>query len=140
MNKELPILTSLNKDVNIQFSTLVDLLEKRGKELNDELLYIFLEDGENETNFITFGDMLNRVKAVSAYLQTIGKQGDRVLLLFPTGIEFITALFGCIFSGIIGVPSYSPRKNRTNQRFKNILAGSEPSIIFTTRKIFNNLK
>ncbi len=140
MNKELPVLTSLNKDVNIQFSTLVDLLEKRGKELNDELLYIFLEDGENETNFITFGDMLNRVKAVSAYLQTIGKQGDRVLLLFPTGIEFITALFGCIFSGIIGVPSYSPRKNRTNQRFKNILSDSEPSIIFTTRKIFNNLQ
>ncbi|HSG67745.1 MAG TPA: AMP-binding protein, partial [Bacteroidales bacterium] len=64
-----------------------------------------------------------------------GKNGDRVLLLFPTGIEFITSFFGCLFAGMIAVPTYPPKRNKANERFHSIIEDSGPEFIISTRDI-----
>jgi acyl-CoA synthetase (AMP-forming)/AMP-acid ligase II len=79
---------------------------------------------------------MNRmVKAVAATLGSRYHKGDRALMLFPSGIEFIVSLFGCFYSGIIGVPAYPPRKNRLFERFESIVNDCKPALILTTRKI-----
>ena len=47
--------------------------------------------------------------------------GERVLIKHPPGFGFITALWGCYYTGVTAVPTYPPNFNphsRTNSRFK----------------------
>ncbi len=45
-------------------------------------------------------------------------KGERALMLFPPGLEFVKALYGCFYAGVIAVPAYPPRKNRSLDRIK----------------------
>ena len=46
--------------------------------------------------------------SIAERLKDIGSTGDRVLLLFGPGLEFMPAFFGCLYAGMIPVPSYPP--------------------------------
>jgi acyl-CoA synthetase (AMP-forming)/AMP-acid ligase II len=117
-----------------------DLLKINAVRFRDKVVYYFLKDGENETDRITYGQMETKAKAIAATLQFQVHQGDRALMLFPPGIEFIVSLFGCFFAGVIGVPAYPPRKNRLIERFEAIVKDSDPAVILTTQKILNDLR
>jgi len=38
--------------------------------------------------------------------------GDRALLLYPPGLDFIDAFFGCLYAGVVAVPCYPPARAR----------------------------
>ena len=119
---------------------LVSVIEHHAVRTPDKTVYIFLEDGENEKERVTCSGISERSRAVGASLRDLGAIGDRVLLLFPTGIDFILALYGCFYAGMIAVPAYPPRKNRLNRRFGAILDNARPSVILTNRKIKADLE
>jgi len=121
-------------------NTIVEVFERNCHNRPDKVLYYFLEDGLKETDRITYGQMNVRLKAIATELRSAFKKGDRALLIFPPGIEFIVSLFGCFYSGIIAVPAYPPRKNRMFQRFGAIMKDCSPSVILTTRKIKEDIK
>lgn len=137
--KNLQYLTSQIDEESLPAKDLAGLFERRTEEYRDKVIYHYLEDGLNETSRITFGEMNRQVKAVAAYLQQKYRKGDRAVMLYPSGINFIVSLFGCFYSGIIGVPAYPPRKNRLFDRFEAIMKDSAPSFILTTEKIKQDL-
>ena len=118
---------------------MIEVFEENSRKFLHKVIYYYLEDGLNETSRITFNEMNSRVKAVAAALQGKYKKGDRALMLFPSGIEFIVSLFGCFYSGVVGVPAYPPRKNRLFGRFEAIVNDCRPSLILTTSKIKEDL-
>lgn len=120
-------------------STMVERLLQHEKHIPGKIVYILLEDGINETDSITYGEMIGKAKALAATLQKYGKRGDRVLLLFPTGIEFITSFYACFFAGMIAVPTYPPKRNKPNERFRAIVNDSTPSFIISTQSINDDL-
>jgi len=122
-----------------QFKDLVKMLQFRSSSQNSETACILLEDGFTEKEVRTFGEIDLRAKSVGASLQKLGKKGDPVLLLFPTGIDFIIGLFGCFYAGMIAIPAYPPRKNKVNERFHSILNNSEAQIILTNDLLFKNI-
>ena len=61
--------------------------------------------------------------------------GGRALLLFPPGLEFITAFLGCLYSGTVAVPAYPPRKKRGLNRLAAIARDAEPDLILTTSSL-----
>ena len=65
----------------------------------DEIAYTFLVDGENEEAHLRFGEIDLQARALGAKLQTLGVKGDRVLLLFHPGLEYISAFFGVLYAG-----------------------------------------
>jgi acyl-CoA synthetase (AMP-forming)/AMP-acid ligase II/acyl carrier protein len=134
------ILTSENRTFPVPGNDMVGIFEKNCSLHPEKVIYYFLEDGINEADRITFSEMNTRVKAVAAALQSKLSKGDRALMLFPSGIEFIVSLFGCFYSGIIGVPAYPPRKNRLFERFEAIVKDCTPSIILTTSKIRDDIR
>jgi acyl-CoA synthetase (AMP-forming)/AMP-acid ligase II/acyl carrier protein len=129
------ILNSTQGELLTGKESLVEIFEKNCALTPDKVVYYFLEDGLEETSRVTYGEMNRSVKSVASALQSRCRQGDRTLLLFPAGIEFIVSLFGCFYAGIIGVPAYPPRKNRLFQRFEAIVNDCAPSLILTTAKI-----
>jgi myxalamid-type polyketide synthase MxaB len=133
------ILTSGSRIFPLPGPNMVEIFEKNCAKNPDKVIYYYLEDGYNETDRITFSEMNKRVRAVAAALQERLTKGDRALMLFPSGIEFIVSLFGCFYSGVIGVPAYPPRKNRMFDRFESIVKDCSPSVILTTRRIRDDI-
>jgi acyl-CoA synthetase (AMP-forming)/AMP-acid ligase II len=75
----------------------------------DEALYLWLQSGA-ESERLSFGALWRRAGAVGASLLGAwgARRGDRVLLIYPPGLEFVVALFACFRAGVIAVPVYPP--------------------------------
>ncbi len=59
-------------------------------------------------------------RAIAAHLQALGMEGERALLLYPPGLDFIAGFFGCLYAGCTAVPAYPPRRNRNMLRIASI--------------------
>ncbi|WP_416676129.1 fatty acyl-AMP ligase [Egbenema bharatensis] len=62
------------------------------------------------------------------------------MLLFPPSLEYIAAFFGCLYAGVIAVPAYPPRPNRSLQRLQSIAADAQASIALTVSTTLTSLK
>ena len=124
----------------IKAATLVDILRNRAREQPNFSIYNFLVDGENEKLDLTYGELEQKAKAIAAYLQSITSPQDRVLLLYPAGLDYITAFFGCLYAGVIAIPAYPPRPNRSLNRIQNILHNAQTDIALTNSDTFQSLE
>ena len=123
----------------IKAATLVDILRNRAMEQPHQTIYNFLVDGETEEIALTYGQLEQKAKAIAAYLQSVCSPQDRVLLLFPAGLDYITAFFGCLYAGVIAIPAYPPRPNRSLNRIHNILQNAQTNIALTTSETVQSL-
>src|SRR6187549_3786830 len=78
-------------------ASLLEILEERSRTVADRQIFCFLEEGEVESERLTYSSLENRGKAIAAELQRHTSPGDRVILLYAPGLEFIAALFGCFY-------------------------------------------
>ncbi len=97
--------------VRAEVRTLVDLLQWRADDRPDKHAYSFLADGEVETQRLTFGELDRQARTIAANLQERGLEGERALLLYPSGLDFIAGFFGCLYAGTIAVLAYPPTPN-----------------------------
>ena len=132
-------LTSENDPKAYPAGDMVSLLLKNAEKFGEKALYIFLDDGENESLRISYSDVVNKAKAVAAELQKQGSKGDHILLLFPAGIEFVISLYGCFLAGMVAIPAYPPRRKKVDPRFMSILQDANPSFILATQQIHKDL-
>nr|VFK39967.1 MAG: Acyl-CoA synthetase (AMP-forming)/AMP-acid ligase II [Candidatus Kentron sp. TC] len=130
--------SAMKKDSNQ--STLVDLLRYRARARPDETAYTFLKDGDVEEDRLTYARIDQQVRAIAARLQSISTLGERALLLYPAGLDFVAAFFACLYAGIIAVPSYPPRRNRPDPRFQAIAADAQVSVVMSTRSILSEMR
>jgi amino acid adenylation domain-containing protein len=119
--------------------TLVELLRERALRQAEQRAYIFLSDGETAEESITYGELDCRARAVAARLQSLGAAGERVLLLYAPGLDYIAAFFGCLYAGAIAVPAYPPRQNRNLLRLQTVVADSGAAFALTTEHIFSRI-
>ena len=64
------------------------------------------------------------------------RPGDRALLLYPPGLDFIAAFFGCLYAGVVAVPAYPPRPNdRSQSRLRAIAHDATPRAALTTEAL-----
>ena len=124
----------------IQAATLVDLLHHRASSRPDRVVYNFLMDGETEEVSLTYEQLEREAKAIAAYLQSFTVPQDRVLLLFPAGLDYITAFFGCLYAGLTAIPAYPPRPNRSLNRIHNILENAQTDIALTNTDTLQSLE
>lgn len=121
-------------------ATLINLLRCRANQEPHKTAYTFLADGETEEVRLTYQELDQRSQAIASHLQNLGATGSRALLLYPSGLEFITAFFGCLYAGVVAVPAYLPRQNHSLSRLQAILADSQATIALTTTFILSSLE
>jgi amino acid adenylation domain-containing protein/non-ribosomal peptide synthase protein (TIGR01720 family) len=91
--------------------------------------FLFLADGEVESESLTYRALDRRARAVAALLQRHGAAGERVLLLFPPGLDFVTAFFGCLYAGMVAVPAPPPRSERSLPRLRAMVRDAAPRVV-----------
>ncbi|GAB3529765.1 amino acid adenylation domain-containing protein [Phytohabitans suffuscus] len=118
--------------------TVVALLRWRAEHQPDRLAYRFLRDGERDEATLTYAELDRAARAVSARLVDLGARGERAILLYPPGLEYITAFFGCLYAGTLAVPAYPPdpaRLERGLDRLAAIVRDARPLVTLTTSGI-----
>jgi acyl-CoA synthetase (AMP-forming)/AMP-acid ligase II len=118
--------------------TMVDLLRERAAGNGDRIAFVFLEDGAVETQRMTFRALDERASAVAASLQETGSEGQRALVIYPAGLDFLIGLFGCLYAGLVAVPAPPPeasRLKRTKPRLESIANDAQASLVLTTTGI-----
>lgn len=102
-------------------TSVVDILRWRAVEQPDKLVYRFLVDGEQDEIILTYAELDRRARSIGALLQSFTKPADRALLLFPPGIDFIVAFWGCLYAKVMAVPAYPPHPARLEKSLPTIL-------------------
>lgn len=120
--------------------TLVDLLEAHANDRPAQVAYQFLVAGDIDgpAEILTWAELHRRVQAVAGVLQDAGAAGDRALLLYHQGLDFIVAFLGCLAAGVVAVPAYPPepgRLERTLGRLRAVAADCGARLVLTTSAI-----
>jgi 8-amino-7-oxononanoate synthase/acyl carrier protein len=121
-------------------SNLIELLQHRAEHQADHIAMRFLTDGEREVVEWTYAGLDRKARAIAASLQAMGLEGERALLLYPSGLDFVAAFFGCLFAGVTAVPAYPPRRNRNMARIDAIASDSEAKIALTTYDVLERVQ
>jgi acyl-CoA synthetase (AMP-forming)/AMP-acid ligase II len=125
--------------MSARVATLVDLLRTRAAEQGGDIAFTFLVDGEHEGARCTYADLDARARAIAATLGDRGVgPGDRALLLYPPGLDFIPAFFGCLYAGVIAVPAYPPQPSqasRTLPRLLSIVSDADVAIVLANTNV-----
>jgi len=116
------------------------LLRYRALNQPDKTAYIFLQDGESESDSLTYGELDLQARVIATQLQGLVAPGEAVLLLYPPGREFITAFFGCLNAGVIAVPVYPPQRNQKKLRLQSIVADAQIKVMLTSSSLFTKIE
>ena len=93
-------------------ATLIDVLELRAEASPDLRVLTFFADGEAASASLTPAQLATRARSIAAWLGQLGLAGSRVVLLFPQGLGFVAAYFGCAYAGAVAVPAPMPDPSR----------------------------
>ena len=114
---------------------LVQLVRHRARHQPDDVAFTYLVDGDNEQVHLTNKELDRQARAIGAWLESLGLAGERALLLYPAGLEFISAFFGCLYAGVVAVPVYPPRRNRSMTRIQAIADDAQARVALTTDEV-----
>ena len=110
--------------------TLLDVLERRVEAQPDRLAYTFChENGERVS--LTFAELRARACAIGQYLRSQITEGERVVLVYPPGLEFVTAFLGCMYAGAVAVPTTYPKPRRPMRRLDGIARDCGATVALT---------
>jgi acyl-CoA synthetase (AMP-forming)/AMP-acid ligase II len=119
----------------MSFKSVNELVQRRAESHAEARAYTFLQNGEDEAARLSYADLDRESRRVAAALQSIASPGDRVLLMYPPGLDFITGFLGCLYAGAVAVPAYAPnpaRPARYMARLSAIAASAQADIILTS--------
>ncbi len=119
-------------------TSLLEILSYRAQYQSDLQAYIFLQDGEAESEMFTYGELDSRAKAIAAHLQSW--EGERALLLYHSGLEFVSAFFGCLYAGVVAVPVYPPTKNQKLSRLLSVVNDAQIKVALTSSSILTDIE
>lgn len=115
--------------------TLLELARWRASCRPNDLAYTFLVDGDQVELNLTYGELDRRARAIAATLVAQGAAGERALLIYEPGLDYIAAFFGCIYASVIAVPVYPPdpmRLQRMMPRLQAVIRDAQARWILST--------
>lgn len=133
---------SLPHEGDIVHPTIVSLLRMRAEQSPCDVAYRFVSMSDRARE-ITYAGLDRRARVIASTLSDLGMSGKPVMLLYPPGIDFIAAFFGCLYAGAIAVPACSPdplRLDRSLPRLVAVTRDAMPSAVLTTEATETDLR
>lgn len=119
---------------------LAGVLSEKAQLHPEKAVYVFLDDGEAEAGRLTYGELDRRARVIASGLRERHGKGERALLLYPPGLDFIAAFFGCLYAGIIAVPFYPPRPRERITKIRSLAEDTGAVLLLTTGTLLQGLK
>jgi acyl-CoA synthetase (AMP-forming)/AMP-acid ligase II len=110
--------------------TLPELVGTHAERFGEDTAITFL-DGDAAARSLTFADLHRRAGSAAAALREQHDRGERVVLLFPSGLEFIVAFMACLHAGLVAVPVGLPRRQQGLEKLAHIVIDSGATAVLT---------
>jgi acyl-CoA synthetase (AMP-forming)/AMP-acid ligase II len=123
----------------VEVASVVAVLQLRAAEQPNDFAFTFLPD-RGEPVSLTFAELYKRANAVALSLTERAQRGDRAVLLFGPGLDFIVGFFGCLLAGIIAVPVMIPRRASSRDASAAILADCSPRFAITRNDLITDAR
>jgi acyl-CoA synthetase (AMP-forming)/AMP-acid ligase II/acyl carrier protein len=120
--------------------TILDALCARASAQPGRSAYFLLSDEGAEAGSLTWGDLARRIRSLGRRFAAMQARGERAVLLYPTGLDYITSLYACLYAGVIAVPAYPPRINRHLSRILGIVEDCAPRYVLTDSSVMAGVK
>jgi len=133
--------TSFLRELNKSEPSFVDILNKRAELWPNDKAFTFLTDNGPEK--LSYFELDLKIRKLAAYIQKLNLQGERALLLYPPGFDYIIGYFACLYAGVIAVPVYPPdpaKLNKTLPRLEAIAFDADAKIALSTESIVDDVK
>ncbi|MFD0386331.1 AMP-binding protein [Streptomyces stramineus] len=118
-------------------SSFVHCLREQARRYADTRWFAFVESRRGstvETGRLTYTGLERRARDIGARLAGAGVTDQPVLLLYPAGLEFLSAFFGCLFARAVAVPAPLPTTDpRALDRAEAIIRDTGIRLILTDR-------
>ncbi|MDH3716644.1 MAG: amino acid adenylation domain-containing protein, partial [Planctomycetota bacterium] len=114
--------------------TMPDIVAWRAGNQRDEIAFTFLNDAEHSQENLTFAELDSRARKVAAALASYGATRQRALLLLNPGLDYVAALYGCLYAGVTAVPAYPPTSSPSSRklpRFAAILENAQVGFVLS---------
>ncbi|MFI7516662.1 AMP-binding protein [Micromonospora echinofusca] len=96
-------------------------------------------DSAGAATSTTYGQLDEGARTVAGHLRSIAAPGDRALLLFPPGLDYVTAFLGCLYANVVAVPLYPPGPNARLDRVTTVVRDCGATHALTTAKLVEPL-
>ena len=122
--------------------SLAQALARRAAQTPERIALRFLADAPAEQAVLSYRELDQRARTIAAALQARVGFGERAVLLFPSGPDYVAAFFGCLYAGVIAVPAYPPESARQHhqQRLLSIIDDAEPRLLLTVAALEGSLQ
>ncbi|WP_239069787.1 MULTISPECIES: fatty acyl-AMP ligase [unclassified Streptomyces] len=111
------------------------ILAQRAERTPDSVAYVYLRNGEEIGEQITYRELDADVRARAAALAELAGERRSAVLMYPTGLEFIRAWLGCTAAGIKGAPIQVPTRGHAVRRLRTIADDAHTTLVLTTREV-----
>ncbi|MDT7790313.1 MAG: hypothetical protein QOF58_8732 [Pseudonocardiales bacterium] len=115
--------------------TVVPAFQALRKRSPGRSLFTFVDERGRDEEAVTVAEMGEAASSIASALRGWGFQpGDRALLVYPPGPDFVRALLGCLAAGVVPVPVYPPNPLRLGSDlagFRSIVDSCEPVAVLT---------
>jgi acyl-CoA synthetase (AMP-forming)/AMP-acid ligase II len=87
--------------------------------------------GDAAARTLSFADLYCRASGAAEALRERHAPGERVLLLFPSGLEFIVAFMACLHAGLVAVPVAPSRRQQGMEKLAHIVVDCGATAVLT---------
>ncbi len=140
--KDLTYDRSSNVTPNLSDCTIIDLFYNGLQATPNSDLFTFytFADGTSHLQPLSWNEVDIQVNQVANLLRKVANRGDRVVVLFDHGPDFVVSLLACFTLGLVAVPVYPPTNNRYLKTYMKIVEDCSPKYILTNKKTQTRLK
>src|SRR5262245_45845136 len=122
-------------------TSLVEVARNRAASDPRRRAYTFADfHPEPHESHLTYGQLDQRARAIASQLRLTAQKGDRALLVYQPGLDFICGFMGCLYAGVIAVPAPISRQGRRNERLQGILSDSGATVILSTTAVNRSME
>ncbi|MCA9229860.1 MAG: AMP-binding protein [Planctomycetales bacterium] len=121
-----------------EWQSLSEMLQQRASAFPHRAAFVY-EDETRQSEQWTYGELDVRSRQIAAWLTDHCNVGDRALLVYPPGLEFAAAFFGCIYAGVLPVPATYPKPRRPMPRVDAIANDCQPTVVLTHSSVLSGL-
>lgn len=108
-----------------------ELLAWRVGQHPERLAVTYWADGEAPTQAWSYAELWRRIEGASERLQALGPAGERALLVYPPGLDFVVAYWGCLHAGWVPVPVVPPKDMKSLPKLMAIASDAQAKLALT---------
>jgi len=97
--------------------------------------FTFVAPNSSEAEHVSYGELYSRSLNLAKQLRQVCPKGERAILLYPAGLDFVIGFYACLLAGVISIPAALPRKKGNLEKLEGIIEDAGVKLILTATTI-----